>query len=42
MLSNVNIKLEKVGPIGKADMNLAQINIIDGKNSKVKSTATKI
>lgn len=42
MLSNLNIKLENVGPIGKADMNLAQINIIGGQNSTGKSTATKL
>lgn len=41
MLSNLNVKLENVGPIGKADMNLAQINIIGGQNSTGKSTATK-
>lgn len=42
MLSNLNVKLENIGPIGKADMNLAQINIIGGQNSTGKSTATKL
>ena len=42
MLSDLNVKLENVGPIGKADMNLAQINIIGGQNSTGKSTATKL
>ena len=42
MLSNLNVKLENVGPIGKADMDLAQINIIGGQNSTGKSTATKL
>jgi predicted ATPase len=42
MLSNLNVKLENIGPIGKADMDLAQINIIGGQNSTGKSTATKL
>ena len=42
MLSNLNIKLENIGPIGNADMDLAQINIIGGQNGTGKSTATKL
>lgn len=42
MLSKLNMKLENIGPIAKADMNLAQINIVGGQNSTGKSTATKL
>lgn len=42
MLKNLNLKLENVGCISSADMNLSKINIIGGINSSGKSTASKL
>lgn len=41
MLSKLNLTLENIGPVEKADMDLAQINIVGGHNSTGKSTVTK-
>ena len=42
MISDFNVKLENVGVVNNANINIAKINVIAGDNSTGKSTLSKI
>ena len=42
MITDFNFKLENVGVINKADINMGKINVIAGDNSTGKSTSSKL
>ena len=42
MISDFNFKLNNVGLINNADINLSKINVIGGDNSTGKSTSSKV
>lgn len=42
MLSDLNLKIDNLGPINNADIKIGKINVIGGLNATGKSTASKL
>lgn len=42
MLSNLNLKIEKIGPINQVNIDIGKINVIGGLNATGKSTVSKL
>ena len=42
MISDLNLKINGIGPINNADINIGKINVIGGLNATGKSTASKL
>ena len=42
MKSGINFKINNVGPVANADINIGKINVVGGKNSTGKSTSSKL
>ena len=41
-MSNMRLKINNIGPINEADINLGKLNIVGGVNGSGKSTSSKL